>query len=238
MAIEQLNRDWLTEGSLDFEYKKYILLAYLKHVSEKFGEQKLYPPLGDLVMHYRKLSDLKHSLESLNAELSKNLVGIDLLNMKLRYSRNHAQDNNLLTIQEIIDFALPSIREHLEQGKSLYDAIEKEIQFEPVGVIPVYTAEGYLFLALESNREVWMYRFQSSALQLNDEKYRSLSFSFIGKELRSLGNSFEQMKIKLLNKIKELPNPATFLCYSRRNVPLNETLLPVGKRLLMQHISA
>jgi hypothetical protein len=31
-----LHDNWLTEGLLDFEYKKYVLLNYLKHIDQQF----------------------------------------------------------------------------------------------------------------------------------------------------------------------------------------------------------
>ena len=53
MAISNLNRDWVTEGNLDVEYKKYLLLAYLQFVQQNFSQKKLYPPLSELIEHYR-----------------------------------------------------------------------------------------------------------------------------------------------------------------------------------------
>ena len=44
MAINKLNKDWLTEGHIDFEYKQYLLLAYFKEVSKAFSDVNC--PLG------------------------------------------------------------------------------------------------------------------------------------------------------------------------------------------------
>jgi hypothetical protein len=41
--MNQLNRDWLTQGLIDFEYKKYVLLGYLKTVKGSFSRVELYP---------------------------------------------------------------------------------------------------------------------------------------------------------------------------------------------------
>ncbi|WP_176454254.1 hypothetical protein [Siphonobacter sp. BAB-5385] len=37
--MKKLQKTWITDGLLDFEYKKYQLLAYLKHVNEHFQEK-------------------------------------------------------------------------------------------------------------------------------------------------------------------------------------------------------
>ena len=59
--MEQLKHDWLTEGLIDFEYKKYILLAYLKDIRKRFDVNQLYPFMSDLVFHYRNILKVKES---------------------------------------------------------------------------------------------------------------------------------------------------------------------------------
>ncbi len=34
--METLNKNWLTEGWMDLEYKKYLLLAYLQETAASF----------------------------------------------------------------------------------------------------------------------------------------------------------------------------------------------------------
>lgn len=41
--MKTLSENWLTDGWIDFEYKKYILLACLQHVGGQFKEVKLDP---------------------------------------------------------------------------------------------------------------------------------------------------------------------------------------------------
>ena len=59
--MDSLKHDWLTEGLIDYEYKKYVLLAYLKDVSRRFNQSELYPFMSDLVFHYRNLIKVRES---------------------------------------------------------------------------------------------------------------------------------------------------------------------------------
>ena len=59
-----LDKNWLTEGLIDFEYKKYELLAYLKNVGKSFSENRLYPFLGDLIFHYNNILSLKNEFKA------------------------------------------------------------------------------------------------------------------------------------------------------------------------------
>jgi hypothetical protein len=36
--MNKLSENWISEGWIDFEYKKYLLLAYLKNVDENLGK--------------------------------------------------------------------------------------------------------------------------------------------------------------------------------------------------------
>jgi hypothetical protein len=66
--MEKLSKDWLTQGLIDFEYKKYLLMAYLQTVKSSFGKVELYPFLADLVFHYRNLQAVKGK-QGLNTRL-------------------------------------------------------------------------------------------------------------------------------------------------------------------------
>ena len=49
--MKTLSKTWFAEGYIDFELKKYTLLAYLQEVNKYFYENKLYPQLADLIFH-------------------------------------------------------------------------------------------------------------------------------------------------------------------------------------------
>ena len=50
-----LSENWFAEGYIDFELKKYTLLAYLQQVNGFFNENKLYPQLADVIFHHNNL---------------------------------------------------------------------------------------------------------------------------------------------------------------------------------------
>ncbi len=43
--MDKLKDNWLTDGLIDYEFKKYQLLAYFKQVKESFQRIELYPYL-------------------------------------------------------------------------------------------------------------------------------------------------------------------------------------------------
>src|SRR5260370_17185637 len=85
--MESLNENWLTEGLIDFEYKKYVLLAYLKNVKTSFQRVELYPFLADLVFHYRNLMALKENKSLIFDQFPKQLSLHNLKNLQVNYHR-------------------------------------------------------------------------------------------------------------------------------------------------------
>ena len=59
--MKTLSETWFAEGYIDFELKKYTLLAYLQQVTSYFNESKLYPQLSDVIFHYNNLQALKEN---------------------------------------------------------------------------------------------------------------------------------------------------------------------------------
>ncbi|MDZ4823074.1 MAG: hypothetical protein SH856_06420 [Flavobacteriales bacterium] len=236
--MKTLGSNWITEGLLDFEYKKYILLAYLKHCNESFVEAKLYPPMAELAEHYASLLSLKRNVEEIKGQFPKELEAIDLQQAQLHWQRNLPHDASMSTVTEILEFAIPGMKQTLDEGKLIYEFVEKNIELCPVGLMPVNNSEGFLLLHEEPQPDVFIYQYKMSMISVTSETYRSLAVEYVSSEKKSIANSFEQIKLNLLKKFRSWPNPATFLCLSRFQFPLTETFLPVSKRVLLKNIAA
>ncbi|QDH79570.1 hypothetical protein FKX85_11185 [Echinicola soli] len=235
--MKKLSDNWIAEGWIDFEYKKYLLLAYLKEVERHFGNVKLYPPLADLINHYRKLEELEQNKDGLRNSFPQRVVGIDFRNAKLQREHVTGEGEVMKALDEIIAFSLPKIKGQIEQGKGIYDYIEENLEVEPVGLSPLYQREGYVFITLEKSADVFIYGYQMKLFENSFEKYRGIAFSFLKKETKTLAHTYEQIKLDLVRSNQQLPNSATWRVQSSNVVPLEESLLPVSKRMLLRMIA-
>jgi len=236
--MTRLNHDWLTEGIIDYEYKKYILLAYLKDIRNKFNASELYPFLSDLIFHYKNLLKVKSSKELIYENFPKTISKADFQKLKFTYERI-IQDNDMMEeIEEIIAFALPRMAGAINEGKELYDMVEENLEVSMVGLAPIYANEGYVLVNQDSKRDVTIFRYQLSVFESAEEKFRGINTTFLINDFKDISRSYEQIKLDLIRKFKELPNPATFLVVSKLNFPLPQTIMPVAKRLLVQQISS
>ncbi len=235
--MERLPKDWLTRGLIDFEYKKYLLLAYLQTVRESFDRVELYPFLADLVFHYRNLQAVKENKALIRESFPKELSLEEFRRLELRYREMVEDDAVMAELESVIEFALPQIRESLEEGTVIYDYVESQCEISPVGVTPLYANEGYLFVTQQPETETSVYRYQVSIFEDSKEQMRSLNTMFLASVDKTAFYPYEKIKLDLIRKYRDLPNPAAYLLLSRMKFPVSETLMPVAKRLFMKHLS-
>jgi hypothetical protein len=235
--MESLSRNWITESHIDFEYKKYILLAYLQHVSENFSDNRLYPYLSDLVEHYRSLKRLQDGKKNLFEKFPERIAGADFEQFKLVYERMVEDDSLMQEVESIINFSIPQMELYLKEGKKIYDFIEEHLHIYPVGIVPLNNESGYLFLKLKFDNETKVYEYQISFFENPDEKFRGIHVNYIGSYEKNLMNTFEAIKSDLLRYNKALPNPATFVIETELLIPFDETFLPMAKRSIVKKIA-
>lgn len=234
--MKQLHYNWITEGLLDFEYKKYILLAYLKEVSKNFDQSKLYPFLSHLVAHYNNIIALKEKKQQVTNQFPKNLTKIDLRDFKLHYESIIADDEYMEIIEEITNYAIPLFRKHLHEGTELYDFVEDKLNIFPVGVMPIHNSEGYLFIKTNPKKATQVFEYTITFFESANENYRGIKTQFLASYKSSASNTFENIKFDLIKNHKKLPNPATYALESKLDFPLQETILPIAKRVLVKEV--
>ncbi len=237
MTMEQLKDNWLTEGLIDFEYKKYQLLAYLKRVKDSFNKVELYPFLSDLVFHYRNLITLRETQSIIRESFPKELSPESLKNLEVTYKRIIEDDLIMQEIETIIEYALPQFKSSLDEGSFIYEYVESKCEISPVGLTSLYTNEGYLFITQPPEKETRVYRYQTTLFEQSSETMRGIHTQHVLTTERSISNTYEHMKLNLIKQYTSLPNPSVYLVLSKITFPFDQTLMPVAKRLLVKQIS-
>ncbi|MEH6306100.1 hypothetical protein RYH73_10635 [Olivibacter sp. CPCC 100613] len=236
--MSKLNTDWFIEIPLDFEYKKYQLLAYLKEINHHFHRNQLYPNLNDLVFHYNNLHKFKKDKTTLQDSFPVRLTHADTEAVKLTYEKLVNDDDLMLEIERIISYAIVKLDEVLKEGKEIYDFVESRLTIEAIGVMPLYPYNGYMLLKNGTEKGILVYEYQVTLFEGKDEQYRGVHMDYLTKYDRHLlYGTPELIRKDLIHQRKKLPNPAVYHVESDITFPLNQTLLPLAKRSLMKQIS-
>ncbi|MBS1628368.1 MAG: hypothetical protein JSR09_01035 [Bacteroidetes bacterium] len=235
--MKTLSQTWFADGYIDFELKKYTLLAYLQEVNKYFTENKLYPQLADVIFHYNNIIAFKENKKYLQEHFPKKLTGIQLQQLQLLYE-SMIEDNALMNeLEDIINYSATTMKKTINNGSEIYEFIENKISIEPVGIIPLENNEGYFFLCEGKAKNTWVYQYRLSMFEKHDAKYRSIKTEFINVWQHNYVNTYQNIKTELIKNRSEMPNPAVYAVETTMSFPIEETLVPIAKRSLVRYIS-
>lgn len=236
--MKTLSETWFADGYIDFELKKYTLLAYLQEVNKYFDANKLYPQLADVIFHYNNLVAFRENKKYLQEQFPKKLTGIQLEKLQLLYEQIIEDDGMMQELEDIINYSTGKMQKAISNGTEIYEFVEHKLTIFPVGLIPLDIREGYFFLSEGNHRNTRVYQYRLSIFEKHDEKYRAIKTEFIDRWERNMVNTYESIKAELIRNKKDLPNPAVYSIETDLTFPVDETLLPVAKRSLVRYISA
>lgn len=232
----KLSSDWFVEGMLDFEYKKYVLLAYLQHVSREFAEMRLYPSFSDLIFHYKNLHFYQENKRKLLEKFPKRISEEEFKKLTRVFSDELDDDSQLKEIEQIVAYSLPIIQEHLSEGKEIYEFIDHQLLIEPIGITPLYKNEGYVLLQISQSKIVKAFEYRIVFFENVEANYHGISMKQVDSFRKSLVNTYEFMKLQLIRNHAKFPNPATYLLLARNELPEDSALLPVAKRKFLLNL--
>jgi hypothetical protein len=235
--MKKLSETWFADGYIDFELKKYTLLAYLQEINRYFNEHKLYPQLADIIFHYNNLAAFRENKRYLQEQFPKKFTGIQLQKLELLYEQMIGDDELMSELEQIINYSTEHMKRTISSGTEIYEYVEGNINIFPVGLVPLDLQEGYFFLNHGSDKDTRVYQYRLSIFEKHDEKYRSIRTEYVDCWRRNIVNTYENIKAELIRMKQQLPNPAVYSIETNLTFPIEETLLPVAKRCLVRYIT-
>jgi len=232
--VKVLDKNWFSTGLIDFEYKQYILLDYFQSVQNSYDEKKLFPMFQNLLYVYKSTQEYKRKIEEFKESITKkNLVGINWGGSKLEYEKSIEQDDIMDEIERVVNYSIPLFKESIKNGRDIYDQIDNNIEIKCVGLEPIYKNEGYLIIRY--NKEFIVYKYCVSTIQEDiHDKSKMIKFDELCKYKSTLTKNVEKIKMKLIKKYEEFPNPSTyFIDIDSNEFPLDDTIIPIIKRKIL-----
>lgn len=235
--MKKLQPDWFTQNWLDAEYQKYVVMAYLQAVQKNFVEHKLCPDLPELRSHYDAGIRFSRGKGTLNAAFPKRVSRVTGPPPRIEYKSEVTDPSFMTEMDAIMEFALPRFQAMLTEGQQRWLDIANSLILAPVGLLPLRPEEGYLLLHTTDQAETHIYYFCLTLYSDQEPGGRLVQMRFIEAVRKSLINTVENIKLDLIRRHRHMPNPATFMLESQKNYPIQETLLPIARQLLVQAVA-
>lgn len=235
--MKKLDNNWILNDAIDFEYKQYLLLAYLQHVKRRFDKIELYPVFKELIDHYVRAKELLKDFSKMDEAFPTRIKAIDLNELTIFKESVFENDNLVNEIRQILEYSIPQLEKHVNEGKTIFEFVEDKLDLIPIGITPINKDYGYLMLKNADETNTHVFEYQLSIFQSSTDTYRGIHTSYKTSYTSSFSNTYENIKKDLIQSNKHLPNPATYVMESKLKLPLKSTYLPIAKRLLVRHFT-
>ncbi|MDX1547265.1 MAG: hypothetical protein R3247_09775 [Rhodothermales bacterium] len=234
-----LRLDHFMRAYEDFEQAQYCILSGLQQARQAFARNVIYPHLGELVKLHGTLASIVEQLEGVRQSLPKQIEGVDAEDRRVRYKQQELGPDEMATVEELIRWALPHLRETIDEGRTVFEFVEENLLLEEVGIVPSYVEEGYLLVPDPQRAQLHILQYSLSVITRSDERYRRLKTAHVRSlPHRGVFPAPNSIKLQLVAEHRDLPNPATFFFSTDLDFPFEPTMLPVAKRKLMLHLAA
>ncbi|MGE5430555.1 MAG: hypothetical protein ACM3QX_05735 [Syntrophomonadaceae bacterium] len=224
----------------DLEVSQYKVLGTLKSYKDQLRQHKIYPVITDLTELMNLLEELSNKKSRFQSLFPKKIEKVDLKNKKIIYSSEDYSDQEVEKLFEFINWAYPEIEEALNEAKAILEFAKKNIRVEEIGIIPIYRNEGYFFVPDNRQLQEQVFRFEMSFLPRGAISFNVMKTNLI-ETLRNselTAQAFAELKMDLIRRYPEMPNPAAFMCDTDLDFPFDETIFPIAKSILAKKLAA
>jgi hypothetical protein len=232
-----METDWVFQEPIDFEHKKYVLLAYFKKVDDLLLQNKIYPTFIELSLHLASLQTLVK--EKVILSTNKTFLSCDdevLLKELTAKSIPELNTEEKLELQKIVHHSATQFLDYFSVVKSYWATIYESIDMTIKRNRKYLTKpKGYIVYTHTNHNHIHVWEYQINELAPNIDEYNikiSLIYEGNKKEL-SLNKVIEQYSSFTERESKIAP---VFDFKSTKEYPIDETLLPLFKRRLLAHI--
>lgn len=233
--MKKLSPDWFVEPAIDFELKSYLLLAWLNELEAELQNKKYFPLSDEITAQINNLEHFNDEKLQLNDLFKTRVSGIDQQEWKLIFENDFIEEPVLNELDRIVKWSLKKLKKQKEKVDQLIHQALDEFQIVPIGLVPLYQKEGYLFLPLKNKITVYEFCFHE-IYSTSSSNYFYTQTEMIGDYDWAWHKTYEDLKIDLCKQHNKFSLPATFLCEYKEELPLEESLLPLAKKRLSTYL--
>src|SRR3954463_4150657 len=114
--MNALNLEMFIAARSDVESSQFHIMSGIQKIRKDFAQNKIYPPLTELIELYTTLKTITQRSSDIRQELPKRIKGIDLNDQRIIEEPLELSSDDLQAIEGMIQWALPHIQKAIEEG--------------------------------------------------------------------------------------------------------------------------
>lgn len=228
-----LDTDWIFQGYVDMEHKKYVLLSYFQKLNKDLEEIKIYPMFTEISLHLGNIQTLikKNKILYVDKKLTTDGDEISLEDLKFKeIPKLNKEEYD--EFQNILTYSQPKLFDYFQIIKSLWSVVYDKIDINVVkNKNNLKSRSGFFFLKKNDILYIWKYTKRKTKGQINFNKS-----SFILLYEDKISNKKIEEVISTISPTYFEKNENKFPIFEiicKDDLPLNETLLPISKRKVL-----
>lgn len=232
-----LDTDWLFNGYMDVEHRRYVLLDYFAKMGKHLEEIKLYPMFLELSIHLGNVHTLLKDKKMLYVDKVIPTPDYELLPSDLKM-----KDIPVLTVEEetelykILNESQILIRDYFNFAKSLwslvYESIDIKVKHNKKNI---HSKKGFFYYKRDGDVYVWKY-ITKKVYKVKDQYRTSLDLIYQG-DIGGLTINTILTKFSKTYETKGESKLPVFEMFCDDKFPIDETLAPLFKRKLISFVS-
>ena len=232
-----LDTDWLFNGYMDVEHRRYVLLDYFTKMGKHLEEIKLYPMFLELSIHLGNIHTLLKDKKMLYVDKVIPTPDYELLPSDLKM-----KDIPVLTVEEetelykILNESQILIRDYFNFAKSLwslvYESIDIKVKHNKKNI---HSKKGFFYYKRDGDVYVWKY-ITKKVYKVKDQYRTSLDLIYQG-DIGGLTINTILTKFSKTYETKGESKLPVFEMFCDDKFPIDETLAPLFKRKLISFVS-
>lgn len=231
-----MDPQWIVEGSIDAEYKEYVLMGYFQKLNKYLEEIKLYPMFIELSIHLGNVQTLLTQNKILTT--NRKILGPDdelILTDLQALEPPVFSDEEREEFKKILSNTQPKLFDYFNIVKAIWTLVFDSITIKiKRNTDNLNSKSGFFYFKVED--EIYLWRYDIKRIKKGNGQNKT------NVKLLYQGDGEDLTIIQLLSKFsktyktkgeKILP---VFEVTSTQNFPIYETLVPVTKRKIMSLI--
>lgn len=234
----QLDPEWIFQEPIDFEHKKYTLLAYLQKCDKRFDELKIYPDFSELSLHLANLQSIDKENTMLITKknfscLDDEILFKDLIPKKPPILDESEQEE----IKKTVKFSGQKIYEAFSVAKSIWTVAHDSISVhlkKNKDYLEGGVGFAYYRRKLDDKIFVWEYEIRKE----DEEDFNSKTFMRLIHSGLTDDMTFSDIitNFSKWNDIEHFKSFPVFEIRCSQDFPFEETFIPMAKRALMSYV--